>query len=317
MKQLFKLLVGGMIMMAMPLMMTSCEGEFDEIFGEWSRPTGTNNDKSDKPEPKSATISYATVNVGKTYGDAAFTNELTNTGDGTVTYSSSNTAVAEVNASTGLVTIKGDGKATITATVTDTENYTYATKTATYALGVGTAELTVSAEGFNNIYDGNAHGITVTAPKDATIKYGTAEGSYTLDASPTFTNASKNTVYYQVTKDKYTPFAGSADVIISKAEGTISFTTATVELMNTETTYTQTATLTGDGSISGYSSSVPGVATVDGDGKVTIVGAGTTIITATATDGTNYKYTSGSYTLTVKPGGLGKPSTYGSGTNPF
>lgn len=230
MKQLFKLLVGGMIMMAMPLMLTSCEGEFDDIFGEWSRPTGTNNDKSDKPEP-----------------------------------------------------------------------------------------LTVSAEGFNNIYDGNAHGITVTAPEGATIKYGTAEGSYTLDASPTFTNASKNTVYYQVTKDKYTPFAGSADVIISKAEGTISFTTATVELMNTETTYTQTATLTGDGSISGYSSSVPGVATVDGDGKVTIVGAGTTIITATATDGTNYKYPTNTttYTLTVKPSGLGKPSTYGSGTNPF
>ena len=120
MKQLFKLLVGGMIMMATPLMMTSCEGEFDDIFGEWSRPTGTNNDKSNKPEPKSATISYATVNVGKTYGDAAFTNELTNTGDGTVTYSSSNTAVAEVNASTGLVTIKGDGKTVITATVTDT-----------------------------------------------------------------------------------------------------------------------------------------------------------------------------------------------------
>ena len=131
MKQPFKLFMGGMIMMAMPLMMTSCEGEFDDIFGEWSRPTGTNN-----KEPKSATISYATVNVGKTYGDAAFTNELTNTGDGTVTYSSSNTAVAEVNASTGLVTIKGDGETVITATVTDTENYTYATKTTTYTLTV-------------------------------------------------------------------------------------------------------------------------------------------------------------------------------------
>ena len=38
MKQLFKLFLGGMLMMAMPLMMTSCEGTLDDIFGEWSRP---------------------------------------------------------------------------------------------------------------------------------------------------------------------------------------------------------------------------------------------------------------------------------------
>ena len=35
MKQQFKLLVGGMLLMAMPLMMTSCEGTLDDIFGEW------------------------------------------------------------------------------------------------------------------------------------------------------------------------------------------------------------------------------------------------------------------------------------------
>jgi len=130
-KALFMTSMLPVMMLMAAVTLTSCEGTLDDIFGEWSRPTGTNN-----KEPKSATISYATVNVGKTYGDAAFTNELTNTGDGTVTYSSSNTAVAEVNASTGLVTIKGDGETVITATVTDTENYTYATKTTTYTLTV-------------------------------------------------------------------------------------------------------------------------------------------------------------------------------------
>ena len=35
MKQLFKHLMGGMLLMAMPLMMTSCEGTLDDIFGEW------------------------------------------------------------------------------------------------------------------------------------------------------------------------------------------------------------------------------------------------------------------------------------------
>ena len=85
---------------------------------------------------KAGAISYATASVNKTFGDANFTNELTKTGDGTVTYSSSDTKVAEVNATTGEVTIMGKGEATITATVTDGDNYTYATKTASYKINV-------------------------------------------------------------------------------------------------------------------------------------------------------------------------------------
>ncbi len=72
--------------------------------------------------------------------DTAFTNALTKTGDGTVSYASDNTAVATVNASTGEVTIKGAGTATITATVTDSASYTYATKTASYTVTVLTAQ---------------------------------------------------------------------------------------------------------------------------------------------------------------------------------
>ena len=34
-------------MMAMPLMFTSCEGTLDDIFGEWSRPTGNNSSNND------------------------------------------------------------------------------------------------------------------------------------------------------------------------------------------------------------------------------------------------------------------------------
>ena len=47
--------------------------------------------------------------------------------DGTVTYSSDNTEVAEVDAETGAVTVKGAGTATITATGTATEHYAEAT----------------------------------------------------------------------------------------------------------------------------------------------------------------------------------------------
>ncbi|MBR6868133.1 MAG: hypothetical protein IKN02_07910, partial [Prevotella sp.] len=74
---------------------------------------------------------FKEATITKTYGDAAFTNTLTNTGDGAVKYSTTATNVT-VNESTGEVTIVGAGEATITATVTDGTNYTYATTTATY-----------------------------------------------------------------------------------------------------------------------------------------------------------------------------------------
>ena len=85
---------------------------------------------------KAGAISYATTSVNKTFGDANFTNELTKTGDGKVTYSSDKESVAKVNTTTGEVTIMGKGEATITATVEDGDNYTYATKTASYKINV-------------------------------------------------------------------------------------------------------------------------------------------------------------------------------------
>lgn len=81
-------------------------------------------------------ISYATQTVEKTTSDAAFTNTLTKVGDGAVTYSSDKESVATVNSTTGEVTIKGAGEATITATVADSDTYTYATTTATYKVTV-------------------------------------------------------------------------------------------------------------------------------------------------------------------------------------
>ena len=87
-------------------------------------------------EKQAGSISFTTASVSKTTADAAFTNTLTKTGDGTVTYASSKETVATVNATTGEVTIKGAGETTITATVADSDTYTYAIKTASYTLTV-------------------------------------------------------------------------------------------------------------------------------------------------------------------------------------
>ena len=88
-----------------------------------------------KVEKYAGIISYSTTKVGKTPGAGAFVNALSNNGDGAVTYSSSDTGVAKVDA-TGQVTIVSEGTATITATVTDSQTYAYAVKTASYTLVV-------------------------------------------------------------------------------------------------------------------------------------------------------------------------------------
>ena len=246
-------------------------------------------------------LSYATTSISKTFGNAAFTNPLTLTGDGTVRYSTSNASVAAVNATTGEVTIAGSGSATITATVTDGTNYTYATKTASYTITVGTNVMNVTATGYTGTYDGQSHGITVTAPDGATVKYGTTAGSYTLTTSPTYTAAGSYTVYYQVSKANYTTVTGSQTVVISKAAGSLSYAATSISKTFGNAAFTNPLTLTGDGTVR-YSTSNASVASVNATtGEVTIAGSGSATITATVTDGTNYTYATktASYTITV------------------
>ena len=99
-----------------------------------SEVTDKNPEKS--PQKTEASISFVEATVDKTTTDSKFKIEVANTGNGDVTYTSSNTAVAEVAEKTGEVTIVGAGTATITATVTDSDTYTYAVKTAAYTITV-------------------------------------------------------------------------------------------------------------------------------------------------------------------------------------
>ena len=76
----------------------------------------------------------------------------------------------------------------------------------------------MTASGYEDTYDGAAHKISVTAPEGATVKYGATEGTYDLNAAPSYTNAGNYTTYYQVTKANYSAVAGSQTVsIASKA----------------------------------------------------------------------------------------------------
>ena len=247
-----------------------------------------------------ATIGYDTQEVVKTLLDAAFTNQLTNTGDGTVSYESSNTDIATVNASSGEVTIKDVGEVTITATVTDGANYTYADKTASYMLRVENREMEVTVEGYTGRYDGQAHGISITVktPEDATIKYGTQEGTYDLDASPTYTNAGSYTVYYQITKDKYKTVTGSASVVIERAEAELAWTDEYMGYVM-GTSWWGPRLLNPNNLKIIYESDNKRVATIDQEGKITAVGPGDCLIKAIFEGDDNYEPKTVSYVLEI------------------
>lgn len=82
----------------------------------------------------------------------------------------------------------------------------------------------VSAEGFEGDYDGEAHGISVSVPEGAAVKYGTQEDSYTLTENPTYTDAGTYTVYYTVSMSGYTSVYGSAEVKIDPINVTVTIT---------------------------------------------------------------------------------------------
>lgn len=182
----------------------------------------------------------------------------------------------------------------------------------------------VSASGFSGTYDEKAHGISVTvnSPTGAVVKYGTTEGKYDHDTSPEYTDAGNYTVYYQVTKDKYTTVTGSAKVKISKAAGSISYGDDKVEKKVSDSAFkNETLTMTSDATATvSYSSDNINVATVAADGTVTILSTGTTTITATVTSSTNYSYSPdyAQYTLTVKsPNSVGESGGYTNAGDPI
>ena len=182
-----------------------------------------------------------------------------------------------------------------TVTVTGKGNYT---GEASKEYSITAATMEVTAEGFEGTYDQAAHSIKVNAPEGATIKYGTAEGTYDLTTNPSYTNVGTYTVYYQVSMENYADVTGSKNVVINKATVTLSYSATTAEGKMGEAFTAPTLNNPSQVAIA-YSSSNTQVATISTDGVVTLTGAGKTTITAAFAGNDNYEDASASYELTV------------------
>ena len=256
------------------------------------------------------TVTFASKTASGKMGEAFTAPKVTTSPvDLTLAYTSSNTKVATVDASTGAVTLVSAGETTITASFAGNDNYNAANDR--YTLTVAKADAVSSdlsfASGTATATFGDA---TVTSPEltnphqlpltwsssDEGVATVNASGVVTIvGAGETVISAAfagndtygANTISYTLTVNKFQPkitFA-STSVTAKVGEG---FTPPKVTTDPKDLEFV-------------YTSSDENVAKVDAStGEVTIVGSGTTRITATFNATRNYHYASSYYDLTVE-----------------
>ena len=257
--------------------------------------------------------SSATITEGETLTLTATVtpNDAT---DKSITWSSSNTSVASVDAD-GKVTAKAEGTTIITATANDVSGAQASCVVTVEKKIVSVASITLS-QSSATITEGETLTLTATVtPNDATDKSIIWSSSNTnvaiVDADGKVTAKAEGTATITATANDGSGVKASCEVTVEKKvilvnQITLSQSSATI----TEgETITLTATVTPndatDKSIT-WSSSNTSVASVDADGKVTAKAEGTATITATANDGSGAQ---ASCELTVNEIILGKCAT--------
>ena len=231
--------------------------------------------------------------IGETENLTVIYNPSNTTDNKNVTWTSSNNNVASIN--NGVVTAKGIGNAIITAKV--------GSLTASYKITVIKHDNPVIVKANTLTYNGKEQElITVSNIKgNICYSYNPISSCSTNESIPKKINAGEYTVYYFVSGDNnYNSKSGSIKVNINKKSGSISYLNKSITKTQGDQAFTNVLTKTGDGIIN-YSSSDNKVATIDKNGKVTILSSGNTVIKAIVIDGENYFYNikEASYTLTV------------------
>lgn len=240
-------------------------------------------------------------NLSGTYGDFFIGKTASASSAGAITYSSSGSDIVAVEASTGALTVKRAGTATITAQVAETE--AHAADSISYIVTVSTKELTITGlKATDRSYDGT----TLIALTGGTLNGVVKSGEVTCTMPATGTVVSKD--------------AGTkktVSVVKPSLEGTnaASYTLATLPAVTVDITqadpavgavtytggdiYPSTAVSDVNAALKCTSTAFPGVLALDG---VTSFTAGTRDYSwrFTPTDTTNYKAVTGMVSLTVK-----------------
>lgn len=167
----------------------------------------------------------------------------------------------------------------LTVTFFPTDTVQYASTQKTVSLTVNKAVATVTITGLKQVYDGQSRTVTATTlPAGMAVNF-----AYVPDAP---VNAGSYAVTATVVNDNYTGVKAGT-LVIAKANQTINFTPP-VNLRFGDADFALAATASSGLVPVTYTSSNPLLASITGDGKLHIVGIGTTTITASRPGDTNW-----------------------------
>lgn len=238
------------------------------------------------PVKASQTITFGTLS-NKTVGDASFTLAGSASSGLAISYSSSNTAVATVSGNT--VTLVGAGNVTITASQPGDGNYNAATDVPqSFTVNKGSQTITF-AQPNAKTYNAEPFTLGATTSSGLAITYTSSNPLVATVSGTTVTIVGVGTTDITASQSGNANYTAATNVVrtltVNKASQTITF--AVLEAKKTgDPVFSLDATASSGLSIS-YQSSNTSVATVSGS-MVTIVGSGTTTITASQSGNANY-----------------------------
>ena len=247
----------------------------------------------------------ANAKMGETYAGQTAT---TSPAGLALKYSSTNTAVATVNESTGAVTLVAAGSTTIKASFAGDTNYNAAEDSYTLTIAKAdavSADLSFSSQTATATYgDASVTTPTLSNPHQLSLTWSSSKESVaTVNSSGAVTIKGAGQTVISAAfagNDSYSAATISYTLTVNKAAATVTFASKTANAKMGETYAGQTATTSPAGLVLKYSSSNTGVAKVnESTGAVSLVGAGSTTIKASFDGNTNYNAAEDSYTLTV------------------
>ena len=258
---------------------------------------------------KGTPVLTATADLSSTFGeDGPTIAKPTSESRGAISFTSSNAAVATVNATTGQATVVGAGTSTITITQAATDDYVSATQTLTFTVKQAVPKLgalTVSSKTFGDAEfsitkptSPSSGAFTFTSNNTKVVKISEA-GTATIEGAGTATITAT-----EAATGNYAANSVTAEVTIAKAAPELSNISLTgLVFGDADTTMNPRSTSSGAFT---FSSNNTRVLTInEKTGLVRIVGAGTATITVKQASTTNYEAASSSVTVQV---GLATPA---------
>ncbi|MCD8053500.1 MAG: leucine-rich repeat protein [Lachnospiraceae bacterium] len=209
----------------------------------------------------SQTVS-GTDSYSRTYGDAAFTLDAKTSGDGTLSYASSDEDVVKVS-SAGVVTIQAAGSAIITVTAKASTNYNEsAAKTITITVAKASQTVTATAASSSIKVDTTT---LITASGTGTITYTSSDTSVaTVNSSGKVTAKAKGTATITVKAAGNSNYNAGTKTVSIKVTALVKGDTFTAGSVKYKLTSASAVTVTGLSSKTATSAKIPATVTYGG-----------------------------------------------------